>query len=397
VDTDTVALRPQSGDDCANLVSLLLGALPEAEFFRREAVERRVRDVRTVLTPDQLANLGKTDFLVEKTDDEVAPFLAFRPALAPRPPRRRAASLACSRFTSTTFKFLQPGFVDRERGEVAGLPSSIRSMKASRIPQAWAAGAIASVIAACQLSPADLAGLLGGPQPGPSGQQTQAPGDTQSPRPTAQPAATDRPAIAPPAATDRPAIAPTPLPPGPAAVTLTVEPVNAIGVGAPVRIRIKVEGGDAVTGFTAQVSSLAEPGGETIPVNAAQDGTYQADLQLERPFDEGGRAVAIQNNGRLAVYAEGGVPNDSITVKVGDQTAYVLYEEPPSTVTGVIRVGGVAVGGAQLMLKRPDTLSKRTASRSDGSYAFHDVAPGTYHLIAGKNGARHKTQIVTVP
>ncbi|MBM3270899.1 MAG: carboxypeptidase regulatory-like domain-containing protein [Candidatus Sericytochromatia bacterium] len=150
--------------------------------------------------------------------------------------------------------------------------------------------------------------------------------------------------------------------------------------------------------LVATLRSEAEPAGEqaTLIETTPGSGTFVGSIRLERVFAADGSARQIASNGRIAAYAEGGVATASLTATYGALGGTALYTEPPSTVTGIVSVGGVPSGGSGLVLSG-GALSRSTTSRSDGSYAFHDVPPGTYTLVAARNGARQFATTVTVP
>ena len=125
--------------------------------------------------------------------------------------------------------------------------------------------------------------------------------------------------------------------------------------------------------------------------------TYsQGSEHIDRRFAAQGAERDLAENGHIAVYAEGGVDKDTVTVTFNDQSATVDYEEPPTTVTGLVRVGGEIRARALVQLDGPG-LSWKTASRADGSYAFHEVPSGAYSLTFAVDGAAPRTVTVDVP
>lgn len=146
-------------------------------------------------------------------------------------------------------------------------------------------------------------------------------------------------------------------------------------------------------------SGRGEPAGETffLVETGPDTGIFEIDLGLTRLYDDAGLIQRLATDGKLSVDAEGSLGADEITLAVGDRLLKVPYAEPPSTVTGTVRVGGVAVGGALITLIAGNGARQETASRADGVYAFHDVPSGAYTLVAGARGALQQTFKVSVP
>jgi hypothetical protein len=155
--------------------------------------------------------------------------------------------------------------------------------------------------------------------------------------------------------------------------------------------------GAGMATISAQVTSIAEPAGETVVLTRdnADSSTYKGTISLERLFDDGGALRLISSNGKVGVYAEGGVASDSVTVAYSGISRSAEYVEPPSTISGRVSVGGAPVGGAQVQLLGA-TITRKTASRSDGSYSFYGVPPGKYQIVAAKAGTVQKTETVEI-
>ncbi len=197
------------------------------------------------------------------------------------------------------------------------------------------------------------------------------------------------------AATAKPAVA---------AATMAVDAASLKGIQTSLGVTVTDAGAvvnaGAIETLTVRVTSEAEPTGETITLTetAAGSGVFGGNVSLERLFAESGSLNTTAKNGKIAVYAEGGVAADSIAVAYGTLNKVVSYEEPASTVTGLVKVGATPTAGAAVQLSGPTGFTARsTVSRSDGSYAFHDVPTGNYTLVAEANGAQQLTSTIVVP
>lgn len=133
---------------------------------------------------------------------------------------------------------------------------------------------------------------------------------------------------------------------------------------------------------TVQVSSLAEPLGETVTLyeTAAGSGTFQGNIPLIRLYNSQGIVQSSSVDGKLTVYAEGSTAQMMLVARYGDFQAYTTYREPPNTLTGVIPFVGADVSA------KMGTMAYHTVSRSDGSYAFYDLPSGEYLVVAKKDG-----------
>lgn len=172
------------------------------------------------------------------------------------------------------------------------------------------------------------------------------------------------------------------------------------GVARPLRVTVVDRGASAqgVATLSVAVASVAEPAGETLVVSRSGDaeGTYSGAIGLERVFDAEGAPLGVARSGRIAVYAEGVTPVDRLVVRYSSVVATASYSEPPSTLTGLVTTAGEPRGGALVVLIGSDGASRQTASRPDGSFAFHDVPEGNYHVVAKVNGAVQRTYAATV-
>jgi len=122
-----------------------------------------------------------------------------------------------------------------------------------------------------------------------------------------------------------------------------------------------------------------------------------------------GETPVVAGNSRVGVYAEGHVTADTITVAYYDHltadrdstwiTSTTLYQEPASTITGVIKdINGNLIDFALLHLYNTDnSVDMYAVSRSDGSYAFYDVPAGEYILYAKRDGYQIFRTMVEVP
>ena len=72
--------------------------------------------------------------------------------------------------------------------------------------------------------------------------------------------------------------------------------------------------------------------------------------------------------------------------------------EEPSVMGTVTNQDGNPVEGALLRLYNSDeSIDMNAVSRSDGSYAFYDVPPGEYFLVAKRDDYQVFSTTVTVP
>jgi hypothetical protein len=155
----------------------------------------------------------------------------------------------------------------------------------------------------------------------------------------------------------------------------------------------------AASSITVQATTTSEPQGESflLTANPPGSGVFKGNLAFERVFANDGTATSVSGNGKLAVYAEGNKPDDTVTLKYGNDTTTVTYAEPASTVTGIVKVGGVAKAKALVTLQKADRTGLATISRTDGAYAFYDVPSGSYVLTINVNGAAPISRAVVVP
>jgi hypothetical protein len=149
-----------------------------------------------------------------------------------------------------------------------------------------------------------------------------------------------------------------------------------------------------------RVTSAAEPNGELVTLTETGEatGVFQGSLAFERLYDDLGTLATIAGTGRIAVNAEGATLQDTVTVTYEGLSQSATYEEPPSTLTGVVTVGGTPRVRARVQLHdATGAMLAETASRPDGAYAFHGVAPGTYTVVIAVDGAATRTVSVTIP
>jgi len=144
-----------------------------------------------------------------------------------------------------------------------------------------------------------------------------------------------------------------------------------------------------------EVISLTETGSNT--------GVFVGDVLFERPYTNSGYVV-IETNGRLGVSADGSATaREQITVEYlfgnSPLIATAQYEEPPSTVTGVVRdQNGAAIPKAAVRIYEANgPYDVTVASRANGVYAIYDVPSGTYTLVAAKDNYTYVTKSVMIP
>jgi hypothetical protein len=148
-----------------------------------------------------------------------------------------------------------------------------------------------------------------------------------------------------------------------------------------------------------RVTSVSEPTGELVTLTETGEATgrFEGTVPFERLYSDLGTLATTADTGKIAVNAEGNVASEVVTVAYQALTATTTYEEPASTLTGIVTVGGTARALAQVQIHdATGALVAKTASRMDGSYAFHDLAPGPYTVVISVNGAVTKTTSVTI-
>lgn len=177
---------------------------------------------------------------------------------------------------------------------------------------------------------------------------------------------------------------------------LELDPTAYTGIAAPLAVRVRTTQGPRPQTLTVIVRSALEPDGEALTLTPDASGVYSGSLPFQRRYDEAGVAAAIAADGRIAIYAEGGVASDTVTVALGDASQSVTFEEPSSTVTGIVRVNQLPRASVQVQLVG-NGHSLKTASRADGSYAFHEVPSGTYSVTFAVDGGVPTTRTVSVP
>ncbi len=191
-------------------------------------------------------------------------------------------------------------------------------------------------------------------------------------------------------------------------VSVEFDPASYVGVGTSVRIRVfdGRRNTDSASISTLQTTIASRVDDRYEPVALKETGVatgiFEGTVALARLFgDEGKYRAPVSQDGNVAIYAEGGVAEDQLTAAYSDGfttlRATASFVEPTSTVTGIVRTSGVAAPGALVSLTAGTNFLRETVTRSDGSYAFHDVPSGTYWLIAKAKGAVIRTLSVKVP
>jgi hypothetical protein len=148
-----------------------------------------------------------------------------------------------------------------------------------------------------------------------------------------------------------------------------------------------------------RVTSASEPAGELVTLTETGEATgrFEGTVPFERLYSDLGTLATTADTGKIAVNAEGQIASELVTVSYQALTASATYEEPASTLTGIVTVGGTARALAQVQIHdATGALVAKTASRADGSYAFHDLAAGTYTVVISVNGAVTKTTSATI-
>lgn len=245
--------------------------------------------------------------------------------------------------------------------------------------------------------------------------EVTAPLDTlPTPPPTAAPttAPTEAPTGAP---TDAPTAAPTTavdgVPSGSSgggtggypAPTLTLGAPGYVGLAAGIAVTVQHAAAApnvrAIETIQVRVTSVSEPTGELITLTETGEATgrFEGTVPFERLYSDLGTLATTANTGKIAVNAEGHIASEVVTVGYQTLSATTTYEEPSSTLTGIVTVGGTARALAQVQIHdATGALVAKTASRSDGSYAFHDLTAGTYTVVISVNGAVTKTTSATI-
>jgi hypothetical protein len=164
--------------------------------------------------------------------------------------------------------------------------------------------------------------------------------------------------------------------------------------------------GDVVEKATVRVTSAnTDTAGETLTLTETgpNTGVFTGTFGFERPFDSTQATPITPGNGQVGVYAEATVIQEEIHVTYRDDADAqgqavdwidaAIYQEPYSTLSGVVQSGGQPVAGAAVLLF--DTQNRKVGeavSRPDGSYAFYNVPDGTYSLTAFGTGFQIMTQ-----
>jgi hypothetical protein len=187
------------------------------------------------------------------------------------------------------------------------------------------------------------------------------------------------------------------------APTLTLGATNHVSVatGLAITVQHAAAAPNVRTIETVQVrvTSISEPDGELVTLTETGEATgqFQGTVPFERLYSDLGTLATTAGTGKIAVNAEGSVASEVVTVSYLTLSATTTYEEPSSTLTGIVTVGGTPKAFAQVQVHdAAGALVAKTASRTDGTYAFHDLAAGTYTVVISVNGAVTKTTSVTI-
>lgn len=160
---------------------------------------------------------------------------------------------------------------------------------------------------------------------------------------------------------------------------------------------------------TVHVASDTDPTGETITLTpVGGDGVFSGTLGFERPYSSTHQTPVTAGNALVGVYAEGGIASETVEVTYNDAataagtagtaTDTATYEEPSSTLTGIVEDGASPVAGAVVEINE---LGWQAASRPApyaGHFSFYGVPSGTYTLVIAHNGHVIQTRTgVVVP
>ncbi|HEY9722369.1 MAG TPA: hypothetical protein V6D47_10160 [Oscillatoriaceae cyanobacterium] len=155
-------------------------------------------------------------------------------------------------------------------------------------------------------------------------------------------------------------------------------------------------GGPLLVPAAWQVEGVTVP-----PVQVIVAGTHQLELVYEGKtttltVSDAAEALAdAQRNSTTSNSAFAGINTPVVTTSSGGGGAPPL--PPPPSLSGVVTVAGVARANALLQLDTMDgTLVAKTASDSNGAYAFFNLPDGVYQLIVAVDGAVNSTRIVTI-
>ena len=170
---------------------------------------------------------------------------------------------------------------------------------------------------------------------------------------------------------------------------------------------------DGLGSVSVTVHSVATDSvGETITLTETDSpGTFTGAFGFERPFDQTRVTPIVAANGDVGVYAEGGVISEVVAVEYADEmdasgdrttrTDTATYEEPSSTLTGIVRDRNTRLPIADAVVEI-DELGWQAMTRAGapytGHFAFYDVPSGTYTLVIAVDGYVIETRIsVVVP
>jgi len=200
----------------------------------------------------------------------------------------------------------------------------------------------------------------------------------------------------------------------PTAATLTLSKASYSGTedAASITLVDADQTGEGTAVVTVR-SAVTDPTGETVTLNErpSQPGTFVGSVKWERPFSETASTPVTAGNGRVGVYAEAGIASEPITCEYSDIThpsgysdtvvARAMYEEPSSTLTGIVTDGGGGpIAGAAIRLVAADGSVRNATSRSGsgyvGHYSLYGLAAGTYSLTIAVNGYAAQTTTVTI-
>jgi hypothetical protein len=158
-------------------------------------------------------------------------------------------------------------------------------------------------------------------------------------------------------------------------------------------------------------SESTEPEGEQVVLTetGTSTGIFTGSFGFERPYSNDGFEGVTPGNGLLGVYADGYVgarekmlaeyDGGNALAEEATATAEAYYEEPPSTVSGVItNQTGAAVSGASVRLYSGNlSFDVTVGSRLDGVYAIYDVPSGSYTLEVDRDSYELEKKTVFVP
>lgn len=185
--------------------------------------------------------------------------------------------------------------------------------------------------------------------------------------------------------------------------TLTLGATSQVGVAGGLAVTVRHAAAApnvrAIETIQVRVTSVSEPDGELVTLTETGEATaqFQGSVPFERLYSEFGTLATTAGTGKIAVNAEGSITSEIVTISYATLSATATYEEPASTLTGIVRVGGTPKALAQVQIHDASgALIAKTASRADGTYAFRNLAADTYTVVIAVNGAVTQTTSVTI-